>query len=417
MSIIINITEENNKLFLTNNQNNFANEATDEISNVSDIVCGNPNYVINFKFSAEWKSKTSKLAVIIIGDKKTAVELVDSTLNLPALPNGNKAILFLMTGEREGTSLISAPLELKLVPTIEADNIPEFEPLSNYVELIISKLFALSDGSLKIKNAEFADNAKNAETASSSITAQRAELADRAVSVQNISNPNLLINGNFIINQREMSTYSTANKYTVDRWKLISGSVTVTSNGINLNGTITQKLEHPPKEAVVASVDTSGGNVTCSYSNGLFTISTTSSTLVKWAKLEIGTVSTIFYPRTYAEELAMCQRYYWKLKNTLAYSIYWKGWCTSSTAFDTFLSLPVSFRTKPTMSINGNIQIVYAEPSNTKSFEHTGFYVHTLYSTQMMVRISASGLTSAYNGIFQSKNDETTSIEFDAELY
>lgn len=120
------------------------------------------------------------------------------------------------------------------------------------------------------------------------------------------SNQNILINGNFRVNQRGLTTYNTANKYTVDRWKLVSGSVVVETNGITLNGTITQTLENAPSGTLTASA--SGGNA--SYSAGVFTLTTTEATLITWAKLEIGNIATPFSPRPYAEELAMCQRYY-----------------------------------------------------------------------------------------------------------
>ena len=48
-----------------------------------------------------------------------------------------------------------------------------------------------------------------------------------------ISNPNLLINPDFKINQRGQSTYSISpgSGYTVDRWKLWNGTLTVNSDG------------------------------------------------------------------------------------------------------------------------------------------------------------------------------------------
>ena len=47
------------------------------------------------------------------------------------------------------------------------------------------------------------------------------------------SNPNLLINGDFRVNQREQPSYSGTNIYTVDRWRLTgTGVVDVLANGI-----------------------------------------------------------------------------------------------------------------------------------------------------------------------------------------
>ena len=83
-----------------------------------------------------------------------------------------------------------------------------------------------------------------------------------------ISNPNLLINPDFRINQRVASGTIAPNKnadgedihtYFVDRWGIDSGSVSINSDGtLTLNGTISQILEN-----------TVGINVTASVSAGM----------------------------------------------------------------------------------------------------------------------------------------------------
>ena len=74
-------------------------------------------------------------------------------------------------------------------------------------------------------------------------------------------NPNLLDNWYFgnPVNQRGASgTISTAG-YFFDRWKLVSGSVTINSGGIVLNGTIAQVLEYAVGQTVTATVLTPDG--------------------------------------------------------------------------------------------------------------------------------------------------------------
>lgn len=265
------IHEENNNLIIKDDY--------------SPLVCGNTNYTLEFVFGEDWQKTTNKIAVFFVGDQKTAVPFTGSLLSVPALPNAQIMQLVLMTAETENTRLVSSVLDINLKPTILLETIPELKPLSRYAEEMLTKIDALENGTLEVSNSKHS---------------QVAEFAS------NVSNPNLLINGDFKVNQRGNTTYTEAGKYTVDRWKLLSGTVDVAENGIVLNGTIIQKLEHSPNAPVVAS--SNAGSIF--YKNGAVTISTTTPTLISFAKLEVGTTATPFSPRSYAEELAMCQRYY-----------------------------------------------------------------------------------------------------------
>lgn len=127
-----------------------------------------------------------------------------------------------------------------------------------------------------------------------------------------ISNPNLLINPDFKINQRAVSgEFSEAGKYFVDRWKLDSGTVTINSDAtLTLNGTISQILENTVGTNVTASV--SAG--TASYDNSTKTFAITGNGVtISWAKLETGSTPTPFSPPDTATELMKCKRYYQRI--------------------------------------------------------------------------------------------------------
>ena len=135
-----------------------------------------------------------------------------------------------------------------------------------------------------------------------------------------VSNPNLLINPDFRINQREISgTFSDTGKYFVDRWRLVSGTVTVNSDGtLTLNGSICQPLENAVGANVTASV--SAGTAVYDDTAKTFTI-TGNGDVISWAKLEIGCAATAFIPPDPATELLKCRRYYRTLnRGTTAYS-------------------------------------------------------------------------------------------------
>ena len=170
------------------------------------------------------------------------------------------------------------------------------------------------------------------------------------------SNPNLLINGDFSINQRGETRYSTNNKYTVDRWNLLYGSLIVNNDGSvthtskNTWQGIRQYIEYPsrlagktvtlsckcsstgPKTIQLNRNSTNLGNISVPTSEDsvlsfsttipsdisdddkliviLYTPAAGQSITYYWVKLEIGSVATEFSPRPYTEELALCQRYY-----------------------------------------------------------------------------------------------------------
>lgn len=130
-----------------------------------------------------------------------------------------------------------------------------------------------------------------------------------------VSNENLLDNPWFTVNQRGATTY-TVGAYGVDRWKLISGSATVTENGIQLNGTLRQIREFSVGAATHASVKMYSGAATATYDDTTKYFDIVSSGgIVRAAKLEVGTVSTITQDvaPNYTDELRRCQRYFEKV--------------------------------------------------------------------------------------------------------
>lgn len=142
------------------------------------------------------------------------------------------------------------------------------------------------------------------------ITTTGGKLHDKDIATtENISNPNLLINPDFKINQRGVSgTFSETGKYFVDRWRLASGAVTVNADGtLTLNGTISQIFENAVGDNVTASV--SAGAATYDNSTKTFSITANGET-ISWAKLEHGSNATQFFPPDTATELLKCMRYY-----------------------------------------------------------------------------------------------------------
>ena len=203
------------------------------------------------------------------------------------------------------------------------------------------------------------------------------------------SNPNLLINPDFKINQRGSSTYTTTSEspiYTVDRWMLArgkaivnsDGTVTITATGgtTDKEGYFQQKLEDAISGAYTVSMEvvrisgtvkiaidgawknvTSGKNVfqgvnsSNNFNSVGLQLAVGSSITLKYMKIEQGSVATLFIAPNCADELIKCQRYYFK---RYYYYVFYSGSASFTYIFSD--TIP-SMRIKPTVN--------FANTSNT----------------------------------------------------
>lgn len=137
-------------------------------------------------------------------------------------------------------------------------------------------------------------------------------------------NRNLLDNWYFgnPVNQRDVSGTISSAGYFLDRWKLVSGSVTINTDGIALNGTMQQVLETAPVGTVTASALTQAGvgDVVPAYDSASKTVTVTADGKKLVAvKLELGPQQTLAHQEDgvwvlneipdYGEELTKCMRY------------------------------------------------------------------------------------------------------------
>lgn len=209
------------------------------------------------------------------------------------------------------------------------------------------------------------------------------------------SNPNLLINPDFKINQRGATSYEQQG-YSVDRWKIWNvtvtpnknGGITVTNDKYADTGTFLQYLENATEGDSTLScyVTSVSGTVTMVADDnsqvilkqGLNVVHTSKNTktftiflnrgtsiTLKWVKLEQGTVATKFIAPIPADELPKCYRFKYIGKAVL------RGRCTANQVFGFTKDLPTKLRTKPTTtfksknSYNVNtVDVTLAEENN-----------------------------------------------------
>lgn len=296
--------------------------------------------------------------------------------------------------------------------------------------------------------------------------------SDPQTQINQLSNPNLLINGDFRVNQRNFTSIEATsssdikNAYTVDRWVFTStttrfGKLEVNSNGgldftcysqaISIKNVLemndTNKLKGKTLTATIKisnivgnsplmisirekntwrtfatnrHITTPGtysitGQIPTDVTNELlvyisfedeFVDQTTVS--IDWVKLEEGEISTPFIQRPYAEELALCQRYYVKYNNNL----YIRGITVTTTQARGYIPLLQTLRTVPTVTIanitSGNI--VYE--GNIIPISNYAYYISD--ACQITVTFTSSQNISSQRVCSISTGG---SVELDAEIY
>lgn len=215
------------------------------------------------------------------------------------------------------------------------------------------------------------------------------------------SNPNLLINPDFKINQRCATSYEQQG-YSVDRWKIWNVTVTPSANGgitvkndkYSDTGTFLQCLENATEGDSTLScyVTSVSGTVTMvaddnsqvvlkqglnvvhtSASTKTFTIflSQGTSITLKWAKLEQGKHATAYIVPNPADELVKCRRYY----NFMVLHFY--GASNPEGFINEDLFVLRNFRINPTFNINSTYSVGVTQSTLVmKGSNNNGYYLY-----------------------------------------
>ena len=262
-----------------------------------------------------------------------------------------------------------------------------------------------------------------------------------------ISNPNLLINPDFKINQRGQNTYSIslASCYTVDRWKLWNGSLIVNADGTvtfkNVSGqaaSLVQILENPCTEECYASIYvtsiTGTFNLYTEDSSGKYTGDTklkyglnyvrftgckvfaigiddgNGSITLKYAKLEKGSNVTQFIEPNPATELLKCKYFYNRLSIYTGYNI-----AMGQSGSYLYLPLNQKMRATPTVSFDkSTITVAIPENNTNKKYNIQNIELSFLYDNCIYIYME----TNPGYGIWTGKIvADVVFISLDAEIY
>lgn len=255
---------------------------------------------------------------------------------------------------------------------------------------------------------------------------------------ERFSNPNLLLNSNFRVDQRGRGTYTnntTRPMYTLDRWMSINtkvvynvdGTATITSLATtDTSAWFKQILEHAINDTCTLSCNitaVTGSAYLYNHANGkkivkgLNTVTLSylkeasielkqgASITIEWIKLEKGSKATAYVAPNYANELQRCMMYYNVVNTSL------NGYFTTQmyVGCETLLNM----RTKPTVKGVGSIWVYYYGGNTKYKFSDLQSIVLTKYSEITLLMAPSGASQQNMTVVF----DEDSYIELDAEVY
>jgi hypothetical protein len=291
----------------------------------------------------------------------------------------------------------------------------------------------LGSGNITIDTTPAAGSITTAMLANNSVTSAKMANGGAEFGMRN-----RLINAQGIINQRGYvsgTATSGANQYTLDRWRVVTSgqnlTFTTTNNvttftapaggveqvieGLNLEsgtydlnwtGTATATVGGT-SVANGGSISVTGGvNLTIRFTGGTFSL----------PQFEKGTQATAFEWRPYGQELALCQRYYYKaISDAVQLGV---GWNASTTSASTLTTFPEEMRIAPSAveqtGTAANYRVLHgitatacsAVPTFSRGATHSAITNFTV----------ASGLTAGQGSAGSAASGVTAFLAWSAEL-
>ena len=355
-------------------------------------------------------------------------------------------------------------------------------PTANYYHLVvepaangawIKQTAVLSDSTVSLINSFTRININGGEWSEWTSSCVNADTVDGLHANEIASNPNLLINPDFTINQRAQTEY-TITGFTVDHWfsqrfftitPITTGIRIVPTEAIseNLYG-LCQKLPistamrgndytltinvattndyahaaiyaYNAANSVVKSSDkiklqTGVNSVTIkklpdttAYIRVQFTIDSgaqPSDVLeVSWAKLELGSIATPFTPPDPATELAKCQRYFNSLfvGSGIPVQFIGSGIAVNDSMVTILVNLPIEMRSPtPTVSLVGTLYLSDGSHNAENSITVQGISGSYLNRNVLQLNLTSNATLDRTAAYLLSRRDTDTTLTVSAEL-
>ena len=391
MSNIINVKEERNILSFSGEEFN--------------LVANSTNFYLKFELDSEWDLNPIITVIFNFDGRYEYVELDENRMcQIP--PTTSSRIWFCITSEPdEATKLSSTILSLDVEESGDTnlDGVEFYQNTHKNMLGIMQNL--LSGNGIK---AEFAKTAEVSET-QVSLTGDEEISGEKnfvgsilhnskpVPDCSDISNPNLLINANFRINERGKQEYTREGSdiYTVDRWCLAKGNgsynfytrtltgadessptvfcqwiengeylvfgktitASATVNGVRVSKTF--EMPETYSEDAIFNVYECDDFVFRLYVSSVykylgvqFLVENGKSIVIEEVKVEESSFATKFVDRLFVEDLMLCKRYYQELSTQSA------GYAANTERIVFFASSPQSMKKVTVYQMKNNPQVL-----------------------------------------------------------
>jgi hypothetical protein len=139
-------------------------------------------------------------------------------------------------------------------------------------------------------------------------------------------------------------------------------------------------------------------------------------------QVEPGSVATPFERRSYGQELALAQRYYYRISSSAAsgnYCKYGQAFASATTNYNAQIFFPVPMRSSPTLdasTTSGSAGSGFCVWDSTSDLGVTSLTVDQASRETISLFCTVSGAVQYRTGVLQSFNNKTSYIGFSAEL-